>query len=169
VRAGGWGYLLGDEGSGFDIGLTALKDLCRATDQGRPLTPLHLALLQGLSIEKARDLVGAVYQSDKPQQTIASLASTVLSFADSDPLVETIASRVANAWAELVACVHHQLGLNEKPYTLAIAGGIAVHSPFLTERLLAILKKNSMMPTLYRVVQHPVHGALTMAARNTSP
>lgn len=169
VRAGGWGYLLGDEGSGFDIGLTALKDLCRATDQGRPLTPMHLGLLQGLSIEKARDLVGAVYQSDKPQLTIASLAGTVLSFADSDPLVETIASRVAYAWAELVACVHRQLGLHEKPFTLAIAGGIAVHSPFLAERLLEILEERSMKPSLYRVVQHPVHGALTMAARNTSP
>ncbi|MCE3014591.1 MAG: BadF/BadG/BcrA/BcrD ATPase family protein [Pirellula sp.] len=169
VRAGGWGYLLGDEGSGFDIGLTALKDLCRATDQGRPLTPLHLGLLQGLSIEKARDLVGAVYQSDKPQQTIASLASTVLSFADSDPLVETIIHRVTHAWAELVACVHRQLGLHEKPFTLAIAGGIAVHSPYLADRLLEILDERSMKPSLYQVVQHPVHGALTMAARNTSP
>ena len=169
VRAGGWGYLLGDEGSGFDIGLTALKDLCRATDQCRPLTPLHLGLLQGLSIEEARDLVGAVYQSDKPQQIIASLASTVLSYAESDPLVETIASRVAYAWAELVDCVHHQLGLHEKPFTLAIAGGIAVHSPFLAERLLKILEERSMKPSLFRVVQHPVHGALTMAARNTLP
>lgn len=169
VRAGGWGYLLGDEGSGFDIGLTALKDLCRTTDQGRPLTPLHVALLEVLSIEKARDLVGAVHQSVKPQQTIASLASTVLSFADSDPLVETIVHRVTHAWAELVACVHHQLGLHEKPFTLAIAGGIAVHRPFLAEHLLEILEARSMKPSLYRVVQHPVLGALTMAARNTSP
>jgi hypothetical protein len=94
---------------------------------------------------------------------------TVLSFVDSDPLVETIASRVAYAWAELVECVHHQLGIHEKPFTLAIAGGIAVHSPFLAERLLEILEERSMKPSLYRVVQHPVHGALTMAARNTSP
>lgn len=169
VRAGGWGYLLGDEGSGFDIGLTALQDLCLATDQGRPPTPLHTALLQGLSVDKASDLVGVVYQSDKPQLTIASVANVVLGFMDSDPLAKSIGNRVARAWAKLIECVHLQLGILDNPYTLAIAGGIAVHNPFLVEQLMTILEERSMKPTLYRVVQHPVHGALTMAARNLSP
>jgi N-acetylglucosamine kinase-like BadF-type ATPase len=169
VRAGGWGYLLGDEGSGFDIGLIALQDLCLATDQGRPLTPLHSALLQGLSVEKASDLVGVVYQSDKPQLTIASVANVVLGFMDSDPLAKSIGNRVARAWAELVECVHLQLGILDKPFTLAIAGGIAVNKPILVEQLMTILEEKSMKPSLYRVVQHPVHGALTMAARNLSP
>ena len=46
LRVGGWGDLLGDEGSAYWTGLRALNGLTRALDGRRPRTPLHDRLLR---------------------------------------------------------------------------------------------------------------------------
>ncbi len=47
--AGGWGHILGDEGSGYWIALQGLKRMANQFDQGIPLCPLSLKNSRGVS------------------------------------------------------------------------------------------------------------------------
>src|SRR5262245_12292714 len=61
ARVGGWGHLLGDEGSGYDIGRAALQAAVQAADgRGRPTTLLH-QLLERCGLRSAEDILGWVY------------------------------------------------------------------------------------------------------------
>ncbi len=57
VRTGGWGYLLGDEGSGFAIGLEALRRVTRASDGRASPTSLTSAILSALGVAEEWDLI----------------------------------------------------------------------------------------------------------------
>src|SRR5512136_2682153 len=86
ARAGGWGYLLGDEGSGYAIGLAALRAVLRGYDGRGPQTALTEAILglPGWKLAEPSELVTRVYQGKpgaKPRRIenaeVASLATLV--------------------------------------------------------------------------------------------
>lgn len=70
-RVGGWGYLLGDEGSGFWIGLQSLKSLFVAHDQKRPLSRMQRELLEAMRCHSITELIPAVYRNPLPRSEIA--------------------------------------------------------------------------------------------------
>lgn len=72
-RVGGWGNILGDEGSGFDIAKKLIKDVLNAYDYNEPLTQLEQKLLDKLSLSGPLELVKFVYSSSKDQVAQISL------------------------------------------------------------------------------------------------
>jgi len=77
ASASGWGFLLGDEGSGFWIARKAIAAAGRASDgRGRP-TALADALLQASNLEDLWDLHFLIYSERMPRADIAALASVV--------------------------------------------------------------------------------------------
>ncbi|HEY3883909.1 MAG TPA: BadF/BadG/BcrA/BcrD ATPase family protein, partial [Vicinamibacterales bacterium] len=56
ARAGGWGYMLGDEGSGYWIGRAALRAVLRQADRRGPKTELTGLLLAYFAVGRAQDL-----------------------------------------------------------------------------------------------------------------
>lgn len=60
-RVGGWGYLLGDEGSGFAIGLDGLRAVAAAIDGG-PATRIQPLVAERLGIQTADALIHNVYR-----------------------------------------------------------------------------------------------------------
>ncbi|WP_336783869.1 BadF/BadG/BcrA/BcrD ATPase family protein [Paenibacillus illinoisensis] len=73
-RAGGWGHLLGDEGSGYRIGQRALQAVMQSHDGILPPTKLTPLILQELSLHSPIELKKKVYQSDWGKSDTASLA-----------------------------------------------------------------------------------------------
>ena len=61
ARAGGWGYMLGDEGSGYWIGRAALRAVLREADRRGPATQLTGLLLNYYGVARAQDLIHQVY------------------------------------------------------------------------------------------------------------
>lgn len=61
VRVGGWGGDLGDEGSGYWIGLRGLQLACRMADGRLKETPLLKAILRNLKLKSASDLIPFTY------------------------------------------------------------------------------------------------------------
>lgn len=81
-RADGRGFLLGDRGSGFWIGRTALYQIMRRLELGKPLKPFHHRLLEHISADADDDLVSWVYHDFQPAK-IAELARFIGALADS--------------------------------------------------------------------------------------
>jgi N-acetylglucosamine kinase-like BadF-type ATPase len=83
ARAGGWGYLLGDPGSAYEIGRQALAAVALAHDGAGPSTVLSSLLLRALDIQQISEITQAVYRDVSPKLRIASVCSTVAAAAAS--------------------------------------------------------------------------------------
>ena len=71
---GGWGYVLGDEGSGYDIGLRTLRAAIYASDGRGPQTSLLALLTKEWGLAAPRSLVGKVMEADDSRDVVASAA-----------------------------------------------------------------------------------------------
>jgi N-acetylglucosamine kinase-like BadF-type ATPase len=134
VRAGGLGYMLGDEGSAAWIGKTAIARLLRSLE-GRDLPSSLLgAVLEKTGLPRAEDLIRYVHL-DAVKARIASLAPVVTAAArEGDPLARDILHTGA---AELVLLVKSVL--DQSPWienrTLVLAGGVIEHDEILIGKL----------------------------------
>lgn len=167
ARCGGWGYLLGDEGSGYAIALAGLRAAVRAADGRGPATELLPAFMQRLGAASPEELVGRVYAADMKREGLAGLASLVFECRSSDPVATQIVADAAGSLAELVVTVVRQLHLPPSDVTLALAGGTLVHQPQYREQLLSALKHAFEMqgarPIRWTIVEQPVQGAVALA------
>ncbi len=126
---GGWGALLGDEGSAYAMGLLGLRAAARAYE-GRLDCPTRLveALCQRLQLDPAnfrRDLVLVAYHKPLSRADIAGLASLVTRLADEgDPVAARICAKVAADLAGLGVHAARQLFRPEETFDVVIAGGL---------------------------------------------
>ncbi len=166
ARSGGWGYLLGDEGSGYSIGLAGLRSICETHDQGFELSVFQKALMYSLKLEAPAQLIGWIYQAAIPRPSIAELAATVLAFADQDPVAKKLTNDAVLAMANNVSSVAKRLGFADSEFALALSGGVFSHHPSLIESLLLELSKQRRSPNLSHLVSNPIYGAMVMATQN---
>lgn len=80
-RAGGWGHLLGDEGSGYRIGQRTLQAVMQSHDGILPLTALTSLVLKELHVEQPPDLKQLVYRADWTKSSTASIARLTIEVA----------------------------------------------------------------------------------------
>ncbi|HEY1388746.1 MAG TPA: BadF/BadG/BcrA/BcrD ATPase family protein [Ktedonobacterales bacterium] len=127
VRVGGWGHVLGDEGSGFSIGREALQCAVRAADGRGPATALLDSILKHWQIPEPEALLKRVYPTfDKT--AIAALAPMVLALARAgDPVACRIEARAAHELALAVMAVARRLGFVAGPLPVAFGGGVLIH------------------------------------------
>src|SRR5207237_4016708 len=77
ARAGGWGHILGDEGSGYWIGREALAAVMRADDGRGPETRLTGDVLEHFNITSTSQLPRIVYDRELPRMSVAALGPIV--------------------------------------------------------------------------------------------
>ena len=169
ARAGGWGFLFGDEGSAYGISVAALRRTARIADgrDGRRLDSDSLArrIFRALKINGPDELVSAVYGTGFDRARIADLSRAVVDAAAEDPnLVEELIRPAAIELAQIVAATSKQLGWNSGYLPLAIAGGLLLNCPDLCRILLERLA-SSGYDVEHRSVPNPVEGALAIARR----
>lgn len=165
ARSGGWGPLFGDEGSGYAIALAGLRAVARASDRRGPETTLLPAFLQALDVATANDLIPAIYSPNMDRARIATYADLVFAAnASGDIVAGAILADAAAGLAEMVSSVASQLNLSGSPIPLAVTGGVLLNQEAYRDRLLLALDKHGFHAGPIKLVQHPVAGALLMAA-----
>jgi N-acetylglucosamine kinase-like BadF-type ATPase len=164
ARAGGWGHLLGDEGSGHALALAGLRAALRAADGRGGQTVLLPELLGHLGVETPEHLVETPGVDDAA--AIAALAPIVLQAAGAgDEVARCIVDEAAAALAAMVIAVHAQLELDGERVPLALGGGVLVGSALMRTLVLEQLERRGVRPEPVIVVQEPVRGAVEIARR----
>ncbi|UCF63584.1 MAG: hypothetical protein JSW33_13620 [bacterium] len=125
-QIGGWGYLLSDEGSGFDIGRRAIKTVLRDLSHYESLSAFSQKILSFYGLEKPENLISIIYSSINPPRLIASCARFVCELADhKDPEALRIVDEATTALVEFaLQAVKLIEGDQHFTYKVALAGGI---------------------------------------------
>ena len=168
ARAGGWGYIFGDEGGAFDLVRQALRAILREHEGWGARTALTPALLEAGGASDANQLLHSFYGPDWPRARVADLARIVSRIAEEgDPIALRLLHQAAQELALLAGSVRRQLwggegaGGEPDPVRISWAGGV-FESSSLRERfqMLIALEKDAVCE---RPRYGPAEGALLLA------
>lgn len=166
TRAGGWGYLLGDEGSGYQLAIAAIKAILRAVDGRGPETVLQSRFLKALNLNVPEEMIGYLYQDPGDRGRIARLSGLVFeAAADEDAVARSIVDQGAQELSELVLAVAQRLHFKADAYALALTGGILLHQRDYRVSLLERLAEQQLAPATIECVEDPSLGAVRIAVR----
>ncbi len=165
ARAGGWGYVFGDDGGAFDLVRQAVRAALRQEEGWGPATVLRESLLTATGAADMNQLLHWFYTPDYPKARIASYAKLVDAAARrQDAIAREILQGSAQALATLVAAVRRQLFLRGEPARISyIGGGFA--SELLRERF-AMLVELESDTQVHPPAFGPAAGALIEAYRS---
>lgn len=164
ARAGGWGFIFGDEGSAFDLVRQALRAVMRHAEGWGPATSLTDLLLSATESANAEDLLHRFYSDEFPRDRVASLAPLVDGAAASaDAIAQEILKSAAQALAALAGTVRAQLFDPTEPVTASFSGGV-FRSPALLERFRLIVQLDDSTKVISPRFS-PAAGALIAAYR----
>jgi N-acetylglucosamine kinase-like BadF-type ATPase len=163
-RAGGYGYLIGDEGSATAIGTAALNLTLRCCDGRVPTEALFKRIQDHLGANGVQSLLDRVYVDPEPLRVIAGLAPLVLAAATAG---ERSATKVVQGAAlglfELVRTVARAAGVGDRDLPLVLAGGIFETNSVLTFLLETRISNELPNVAVLKGVPIPVYGALAIA------
>lgn len=164
ARAGGWGYVFGDEGGAFDMVRQAVRAALRMEEGWGPATALRAALLEATGLVSANEMLHRFYTPEWERSRVAALAPLVdRAASEADAVAPHIVHQAAQELAQLAAAVRGQLWKPGETVEIAYAGGV-FESRMLLERFRVLVEMeagNKLGPP-----QHPPHlGALLEAYR----
>jgi N-acetylglucosamine kinase-like BadF-type ATPase len=157
AQAGGWGYLVGDEGSGYWLGRQAISRVIRAHDGLAPRTNLTDIVLDALNLNAVPDLLQWLYQGESRVREIARLAPVVLDVSADVSSARTIVEIGAIELLRLCQAVIRRVNL-DNPH-IAFAGGLLDSPNPLSTRLCERLGLSDFPTNKYP----PVVGAALLA------
>lgn len=124
ARAGGWGYIFGDEGGAFDLTRRALRAALQLEEGWGRQTILHDALLKATGASNSNDLLHRFYTPQYSRTAIASMAPLVTRAAeDGDEVALEILDCAAEKLAWFVEGVYRILFTGES-VPVAYIGGV---------------------------------------------
>jgi N-acetylglucosamine kinase-like BadF-type ATPase len=166
-RAGGWGHLIGDEGSGYYIGINAINRIARAHDGVEERTVMSDLILEHLKLENASGLIEYVYRSGVGKSEIASLARLVdEAYTQGDSIAEEILLKAAFELFLISKAVVDSLKLNSKEATLAVNGSVIEKNQCISSEFKRLMKRNYPLVEVVNMKNDAAYGAVLMAINN---
>jgi N-acetylglucosamine kinase-like BadF-type ATPase len=153
-RSGGWGWLVGDDGSGSWLAREAAREVMRRSDAGERYGPLGDALLAAVQVRAAGELLGRLHSFREPGRW-AALAHVVFDTASADAGAEALVGRAADGLADLVERVRKTLSIKGP---VVLAGGLILNQARLESAV-----RRRLGRTVLRLEEPPVAGAVAIA------
>ena len=161
-RVGGWGYLLGDEGSGYDIAVRALRRATASADGRLRPTAVLQAALDHWRCASAEALSEALHARPPTRAEMAAFSAPVLGLAEAgDEGAREVVGAAAHDAAQMLETIAAWLDDPDAP--VAFAGGVLLHSKIFRATLRAAIQAPIAEPVL---IAEPAEGALALARRD---
>ena len=125
ATAGGWGYVMGDEGSAYWIAIRALQECTKAADGRRPRTPLSLRILEHANAADLWQIHRRIYSGELSRPDIAGFAAAVgKAAADGERTARAILREAGEELGLLASTVIRKLRAGAHPLTVGHVGGV---------------------------------------------
>jgi len=161
ARAGGWGPVISDEGSGEWIGRAATAACLRAFDAGTA-TSIMVRVLNTWRVSTREDIIRLV--NSYPLPNFAALFPQVLAAADEgDTLAREILARAGNELAQLALIVIRKLWPSDIPVTIAASGGVVSNSTLVRQAMHNAIRAERKAARFDESPIDPTEGALYLA------
>ena len=159
-RVGGWGYLFGDEGSGYDIGRQGMIAALKSFDKRSGETMLLQMMFNHFEAEHPQELIKRVYASPSPKTAISPLSEIVFAaYKMKDPIAVSIITNAGSEIALSIKTLYQKLFASEERITVVLCGGVFNEKDIIPE----LLKKElSAYPGIHLILPEvpPVTGSL---------
>ncbi len=164
ARAGGWGHMIGDEGSGYWIGRESLAAVMRAADGRGPETHLTAEILTHFGVDDESRLPRIVYDRELPRVSVAALGPIVQRVAGlGDAVATRILERAAEELVLAAQSVVTRLEMRGDAFTFYLAGGVFRVVPWLAEELPKRLVEVAPRSQAQLLREEPAVGAVWLA------
>ncbi|MCR5264755.1 MAG: hypothetical protein K6D94_12830 [Clostridiales bacterium] len=163
IHTGGFGHILGDEGSGYILALEAIRAAVRGAERSGPQTLLSEALFSHFGVKTADDLIGLFYDPPIDRKRLASFAPEVFRCShDGDGVASQVVSNQVMLFADTARALLRQL----PPGTpLGLWGGVFEHQPSYVSLFSDIIKSEFPQTNIGLLDRQPVWGAVRAAIR----
>ena len=167
MKVGGWGYLL-DEGSGYEVGKMALKEILKAYDVSGKTTLLAQKVLNVWNLSSVRDIVNHIYQETTKPTDIANLAKIVNSAASAgEESAKEILRKAASDLYSNISAAAKQIDFGKEGAALVLSGGVLANIEIVREIITEKVRAELPEITSIQVCREPVNGAIILALRNS--
>src|SRR3989442_13822655 len=164
ARAGGWGHMIGDEGSGYWIGREAVAAVMRAADGRGPATRLSDDILAHFSVNDVSRLPRIVYDPEVPRMRVAALGPIVEGAAsEGDAVAMRILERAVDELMLGALSVATRLEIRCDAFTFFLAGGLFRVVPSLAAVLPRRLVEVAPRCQVQLLDEEPAVGAVWLA------
>ena len=158
--AGGWGWLMGDEGSAFDIARRGLNAAARACDGRGEETLMVNMFKEEFKVEDFKDVVSRVYQGVSSTK-IASLSKIVFSAAEAgDKVAIKILEEAGEELGQLAVTIGRRLFVRDESINIGVSGGVFKASNIPWEAFKKYVANFLPKALFIPPVSYPVVGAL---------
>jgi N-acetylglucosamine kinase-like BadF-type ATPase len=165
LRAGGWGFEIGDEGSAHWIGRAAVSAVLRASDRDKDIASSSLAkaLCEAWGVLSLSDLARAA--NSVPPPDFAALFRVVV--ANESELAREVLGKAGRELADIAVVVIHRLFCKDDSASVPVAmiGGVFRHAAVVREAFYNELQTLAPRARVVSQVVEPVEGALRMARK----
>ena len=146
ATTGGWGHILGDEGSGYYIALEAFKRITLEEDLGLVKSELTRTIMTMLNIEKANDMKEFIYSASKAD--IAAYTPVVVELAKSSELNSIrILKQAGKELALMTERLYKKIGIKD-PINIGVKGSVLVNVDIVKEEFRNYFKINLPSATI---------------------
>lgn len=165
-RAGGWGHVLGDEGSGYWLGVQSIKAALSDREGSGPETALSEAVMRFFGTDSVEALAGRVYTEPLTKGEIAAFAVQTAKLAQAgDAVARELYGRGARELAIQVAAVIRETGLTGRAFPVGLIGSVFRARELYADPLAEAVRELAPEARVAAVEMEPVGGSLLLAAR----
>jgi N-acetylglucosamine kinase-like BadF-type ATPase len=160
----GWGYLLDDLGSSYNLGHRALIAAVWEADRRGPATALSARVQQALGYGHIDEIMRLLYHHDVGVKEIAALAPLVLKTAEAgDAVAQGIITTAASDLAYSAYTVARVLDFAGHPFEMAVVGGLAESGAYYRAHLERAIHLRMPECSIRKPELPPVLGAVVLA------
>ncbi|MGE7622873.1 N-acetylglucosamine kinase [Viridibacillus sp. NPDC096237] len=166
VRTSGWGYLFDDEGSGYDLGVQALKAVFKAFDGRGYQTNLTARLYQHFQVDAVPQIIDHVYGEGHPRAIISPLSLYVSEEAlEGDIVARIIIQKACEKYFQSIKACIDQMTWSKETIPVVLAGGVFSNVELFIPILQKLASKEVVEMQFQPALMSPIGGAVVGALR----